>query len=290
MDVGQYQFKTEGMKSISTINVTNNHRFYVENERGFIPIKKVQSTDYLLTDTGRQVKLLCSNRGQDGCGKPYHPENPVQVYNIEIDQRHTYFVGHDSILAHNPCHYPHTRFMKKYYDTEGKILKYEGYINIFSLEYHGEGTEYTEDGVKIYEGSWKKGQRHDIGTAFKSGKKEYYGFHVDGVREGAGALFDSTGKEKFRGIFKNGEPSGYGIEFTARGYVVHEGDLHASILVDLDTPLSKDGNLENKIFWGQQDYKELEKPSPFKENITEEQEKPDQWPDLVWCPEADPPG
>ena len=252
MDVGQYKFKTEGIKNVSTINVTNSHRFYVKNKHGFISIGKVQSTDSLLTDDGRQVKLLCADKRQAGCGTPYHPENPVRVYNIEIDQRHTYFVGHDSILAHNPCPpEPNTTFIERYYDKNGEKIRYKGYMNIFTHEFQGEGfeynriesrmiyiglwnegkrhgwgTSYDNFGVEIYEGYWYEGLYHGEGTKFQARDiKEYHGSHVHGVREGEGTLFNELGHRIFFGTFKDGKPMGHGIEYNDDGYKTFEGEF-----------------------------------------------------------------
>ena len=37
------------------------------------------------------------------CGIPYHQGKKTWVYNVEVYQRHRYFVGKQHVLAHNPC-------------------------------------------------------------------------------------------------------------------------------------------------------------------------------------------
>ena len=298
MDVGQYQFKTEGIKSVRTLNVTNNHRFYVENKQEFIPIKTVQSTDYLLTDTGRQVRLLCSYNRQEECGKPYHPEKPVQVYNIEIDQRHTYFVGHDSILAHNPCG-KNIRYAKRYYDREGKIPRFKGYINKYTFlyhegteyaeqghriyrgswkngRYHGQGIEYNREGYKIYEGSWENGKYHGIGTKFKQkNRKEYYGPYVNGLREGKGTLFYFTGEKSFYGMFEDGARRGYGIQYHRNSKIMYEGEWFASYYHGFGSSYDENGVLEYSGIWDKGKYQGAEVLAHSEENGI----KKDPWPD-----------
>ena len=297
MDVGQYQFKTEGIKNMSKINVTNGHRFYVENKHGFIPIKKVQSADSLLTDDGRQVKLLCADKRQEGCGTPYHPENPVQVYNIEIDQRHIYFVGHDSILAHNPCG-KYTRYVKIYHDNR-RGLKFKGYVNKENYEYYKgieydihsnkiyegtwkdgkyhEGTAYDHTG-KIYEGAWKDGKYHGWGKAFKKGKlKTYEGFYVNGKREGMGTVFYRTGERAFYGMFKDDLRTGHGTRYHPNGNILYEGELLGSFQHGYGVSYDENGVVE---YAGICDYgkrRDMEESPVSEEN--EEQHNP--WPDFA---------
>ena len=102
LNVKVYQFKNMITGSISTIKATDNHPFYLENKKAFVPIGCVSSSDRLITATGQAVKLVCPENGKKHCGTPYKNNKPVVVFNMEVNQKHTYFVGNNShILVHN---------------------------------------------------------------------------------------------------------------------------------------------------------------------------------------------
>lgn len=54
-------------------------------------------------------------------------EEPVKVYNFEVEDFHTYFVGENSILVHNVCSGNHGKAWKnerrKYWREQGKLYK-----------------------------------------------------------------------------------------------------------------------------------------------------------------------
>ena len=101
LNARQYTFQSIKTGKISTINATPTHRFYVSNRKSFIPISHITATDRLITSTGEKVKLLCHLDGKTTCGAVYHKGEPVYVYNLEVNKKHTYFVGDYHILAHN---------------------------------------------------------------------------------------------------------------------------------------------------------------------------------------------
>ena len=94
------------------------------------------------------------------------------------------------------------------YDGEGKLyynqtnnLKYEG--NFVNGKYEGFGKEYSEQGVKIYEGDYKTNQRHGQGTSYyeNSGIQEYIGTWVNDEKHGNGSLYSEEGTLVFTGAF-----------------------------------------------------------------------------------------
>ena len=101
-NVREYRFKEKNTGRIITVNATDNHLFYVKNKHAFVPVKDISLIDQLITKTGRQIRLLCSDNRWHNCGhKTAQFVQPTPVYNLEINQRHTYFVTDTAILVHN---------------------------------------------------------------------------------------------------------------------------------------------------------------------------------------------
>lgn len=76
------------------IDTTTNHPFFVE-DLGFISAKDLQDGDELRLYDGStasveaiEIEVL---------------DEPVLVYNFEVEDFHTYFVGEQSVLVHNTC-------------------------------------------------------------------------------------------------------------------------------------------------------------------------------------------
>ena len=102
LDVRQYTFKNiKGTHD--KINVTPEHLFYVKNKHAFMPVSQISMHDRLITDTGDEVRLVCHKNRQDRCSQSYMPEQIKQVYNLEVYNKHTYFVGGLHLLVHNIC-------------------------------------------------------------------------------------------------------------------------------------------------------------------------------------------
>ncbi len=102
--VKTYTFKNVNTGRITTINATPNHPFYVENKYKFVPIEDVTSNDRLVNSAGQVIKLICNNGQNKHCGKLYNTNGkPIPVYNVEVYQKHVYFIGDDRVLVHNVC-------------------------------------------------------------------------------------------------------------------------------------------------------------------------------------------
>ncbi len=105
LKVRTYQFKDVNTEQISSVTATPGHRFYVENKNTFVPIQNLSPKDNLISATGHQIHLLCKGNRNSHCGVSYGVKGvPVEVYNLEIYQKHRYFVGKAQILVHNTCH------------------------------------------------------------------------------------------------------------------------------------------------------------------------------------------
>ena len=105
LKVRTYQFKDVNTEQIISISATPEHRFYVKNYNAFVPIQDLSPKDNLISATGHQIHLLCKGNRNSHCGVSYGVKGvPVEVYNLEIYQKHRYFVGKAQILVHNTCH------------------------------------------------------------------------------------------------------------------------------------------------------------------------------------------
>ncbi len=105
LKVRTYKFKDFITEKVSSISATPEHRFYVENYNAFVPIQDLSPKDNLISATGHQIHLLCKGNRNSHCGVSYGVKGvPVEVYNLEVYQRHRYFVGKGQILVHNVCH------------------------------------------------------------------------------------------------------------------------------------------------------------------------------------------
>ena len=102
MAVKKYTFKTAGGNK-EKIMVTPQHRFYVLNKHQFIPIKSIAPTDRLITSSGKTVSLINTECYPE---KNCKLDRPIAVYNIETNNKHTYFAGKNRILVHNGCSRP----------------------------------------------------------------------------------------------------------------------------------------------------------------------------------------
>ena len=100
LDVRQYTFKNiKGTHD--KINVTPEHLFYVKNKHAFMPVSQISMHDRLITDTGDKVRLACHKKRQDRCSQSYASGQIKPVYNLEVYNKNTYFVGKLNLLVHN---------------------------------------------------------------------------------------------------------------------------------------------------------------------------------------------
>ena len=90
---------------------TPEHPFYVP-AKGWTGAAQLRAGDILVLSNGSYVTVE----------KIQHEilESPVKVYNFEVEDFHTYFVGENSVLVHNLCHANSLKTSKK---TELYVLK-----------------------------------------------------------------------------------------------------------------------------------------------------------------------
>ena len=90
---------------------TPEHPFYVPT-KGWTGAAQLRAGDILVLSNGSYVTVE----------KIQHEilEDPVKVYNFEVEDLHTYFVGESSVLVHNLCHANSLKTSKK---TELYVLK-----------------------------------------------------------------------------------------------------------------------------------------------------------------------
>ena len=78
----------------TVVNTTENHPFYVEG-KGWCAAAELEAGDVLRTEDGEQetVKSVQTEK----------LDKAVKVYNLEIEDSHTYYVSADRVLVHNAC-------------------------------------------------------------------------------------------------------------------------------------------------------------------------------------------
>lgn len=76
------------------IITTPTHPFYVP-QKGWTAAIQLRAGDILVLQDGRYVVIE----------QVQHQilENPIKVYNFEVEDFHTYYVGYSSVLVHNAC-------------------------------------------------------------------------------------------------------------------------------------------------------------------------------------------
>ena len=77
-----------------TITTTPEHPFYVP-QKGWISAISLKAGDILVLQSGKYIIVE----------KIQHEilESPIKVYNFEVEDYHTYYVGNSSVLVHNQC-------------------------------------------------------------------------------------------------------------------------------------------------------------------------------------------
>ena len=76
------------------INTTENHPFYMEG-KGWCVASELEEGDVLRTQDGK-TETVASVEMET-------LDEPVKVYNLEIEDSHTYYVSVDGVLVHNMC-------------------------------------------------------------------------------------------------------------------------------------------------------------------------------------------
>ncbi len=76
------------------IDTTTNHPFYVIN-KGWVAAGDLKSGDEVYNLDGSTAVVIDSELEK--------LDEPVLVYNLEVEDFHTYFVGYEPVLVHNTC-------------------------------------------------------------------------------------------------------------------------------------------------------------------------------------------
>jgi RHS repeat-associated protein len=71
---------------------TINHRLYSEDRNAWIPAGELEIGERLRTATGASRVLAIR-----------YKQTPERVFNLEVQIKHCYYVGHKAVLAHNQC-------------------------------------------------------------------------------------------------------------------------------------------------------------------------------------------
>ena len=87
------EFVTIKLEDGEEITSTNNHPYYVPEEKTYIPAKDLKEGMYVLDSNNNKIKIIDIN----------YEISSEAVYNINVDNNHNYFVGDDEILVHNLC-------------------------------------------------------------------------------------------------------------------------------------------------------------------------------------------
>lgn len=102
------------------ISTTPEHPFYVW-KKGWIQANELKIGDSLILFNGDKVAISSIELEI--------LKNPQKVFNFEVEDYHTYYVGKNSILVHNTCIKDFLKSPKKYKDVE-KLLKKYGFEKI----------------------------------------------------------------------------------------------------------------------------------------------------------------
>ena len=162
-DVRKYQFKNMATGRISSIYSTPKHPFYVKNRGIFVPVEEISPTDQMIQKDGQIVRIIhpvphCR------CVRPLTGESIAPVYNLEILQKHTYFVGRDFILVHNPCERPPKK--------NGKIPLGDRFQRMWDNGFIGSMPD-LEDSSKItlsFQLKWHERERFHLSCGYSKAK------------------------------------------------------------------------------------------------------------------------
>ena len=123
------------------IITTENHPFFVA-DKGFIIAKELAINDRLVTSDGTAKPLKLK--------KTETLKTPVKVYNFEVEDYHTYFVG-SGILVHNMCKVAKTSntLGKQGEDAVAKAYNLEKNKEIFKVNGKGRIPDFIDNNKKI---------------------------------------------------------------------------------------------------------------------------------------------
>ncbi|RHX77558.1 hypothetical protein DLM77_20855 [Leptospira yasudae] len=80
------------VNGIEVFHTTWNHPFWVVNERSWVKVKDLKVGDIVQLKDGSQVPIT---------GITPYSLSMTSVYNLEVEENHTYYVGQEGVLVHN---------------------------------------------------------------------------------------------------------------------------------------------------------------------------------------------
>ena len=145
-----------------TISATPTHPFYVD-KLGWTLARSLRAGDVLVLSNGELVTVEWVQ----------HEilESPIKVYNFEVEDFHTYFVGENGVFVHNGCgkweeenesmSENSRTYQEKITGKSGKAwvqngVKFDGYRNGTLIEAKGNYDNFVNKDGKFY--SWFKGK------------------------------------------------------------------------------------------------------------------------------------
>ena len=186
------------------IKTTFSHPFYVVN-RGWIEAEDLKVGDVLKLANGEtaEIKALVVEE----------LENPVKVYNFEVENWHTYYVSEYDILVHNTGSNPCAEGAGNGGITAGKNFK-DHFINHKKILEDALGTKYPKyktDGSRFLE---------DIGKIIDDGTVEFVGqgtlkkgTDICNIYRGNGMTVVTKPNGEFVTILEQGKGMDLGIQF-----------------------------------------------------------------------------
>ena len=123
-----------------TIDTTTNHPFYVE-EKGWVAAGDLEVGDTLITVDGDEVEVTDLELEKLA--------EPITVFNLEVEDFHTYFVGEYGVLVHNK------------YKNEQKTIKAAADEAGLPKKYLRDFGDYIEDVKRQF------GKRNDANFTYK---------------------------------------------------------------------------------------------------------------------------
>ena len=124
-----------------------------------------------------------------------------------------------------------------FWDKEKKLPRYSGTLEEGVLQ--GRGTEYDEDGLVLYEGSFADGLYSGNGALYEGGVLVYEGQFAAGTYEGTGSLYEEGGLV-YHGEFSAGAANGMGTAYH-EGAVCYEGAFVNGLYEGTGTAYYPDG-------------------------------------------------
>ncbi|GAA0377001.1 MORN repeat-containing protein [Bacillus horti] len=116
---------------------------------------------------------------------------------------------------------------------QGKVFNEQGYL-VYSGHFEhdqpsGSGSFFAE-GTMIYKGEVAFGQYSGQGTSYHPNQAiEYIGEFLNGVFQGSGELYTTSGNLLYEGSFHQGQYSGPGVLYDSNGFTQYEGIFKNSL-------------------------------------------------------------